>query len=144
MPTATAYSIARLVLSGTFLRHPKLKLCFAHGAGCYPSIAARVAHGHQVRPDLCAIACTDAPTNFHGRIYADSLVHDPQALRLLLHIVGKDRVVYGSVYPFPLGELETGKAVETCNALTQTEKDDVLWRNAINMFGLNEETFETR
>ena len=46
-------------------------------------------------------------------MYTDSLVHDEKALKLLVDVIGKDNVVLGSDYPFPLGEHHPGKLIES-------------------------------
>ena len=45
-------------------------------------------------------------------MFFDSCVHDPQALRFLLDIVGADRVMLGTDYPFPLGEQKPGSGID--------------------------------
>jgi aminocarboxymuconate-semialdehyde decarboxylase len=39
-------------------------------------------------------------------------VHDSQALAYLLEVVGRDRVMLGTDYPFPLGEQQPGSGIE--------------------------------
>uniref|UniRef100_A0AC35TSF8 2-amino-3-carboxymuconate-6-semialdehyde decarboxylase n=1 Tax=Rhabditophanes sp. KR3021 TaxID=114890 RepID=A0AC35TSF8_9BILA len=138
MPSETAQAICCILMGGILNKFPKLKLCFAHGCGSYPQIAGRVSHGFKVRPDLCATACETNPSQFHGKFYADSLVHDPSALNLLVNVVGKDKVCLGTDYPFPLGELEVGKVVKEYEYFNETEKQTLLYDNAINMLGLDE------
>lgn len=111
MPSETAQCICSILMGGILERFPKLKLCFAHGGGAYPQISGRVAHGFKVRPDLCATDCSKNPKEYHGKFWTDSLVHDPNALKLLIETVGMDKIVLGTDYPFPLGELEPGKVV---------------------------------
>lgn len=45
--------------------------------------------GYKVRPDLCATNCSRSPREFSGKFYTDSLVHDPDALRLIIDVIGK-------------------------------------------------------
>lgn len=47
------------------------------------------------------------------QFYTDSLVHDERALKYLVSIVGSDRVILGSDYPFPLGEHHPGKLIQS-------------------------------
>lgn len=47
-----------------------------------------------------------------GRIFTDSLVHDKDALELLVKVIGEGQVMLGTDYPFPLGELDCGKLIE--------------------------------
>ncbi len=46
-------------------------------------------------------------------MYFDSLVHEPAKLDYLIKLVGADQVMLGSDYPFPLGESEPGKMIES-------------------------------
>jgi aminocarboxymuconate-semialdehyde decarboxylase len=56
-----------------------------------------------------------------ARFYVDSLVHDPDALRLLLKLFGAERIAFGSDYPFSLGETHPGKLIESMK-LPEKEK----------------------
>ena len=60
--------------------------------------------GFHSRPDLCAVDNAINPRSYLGRLYLDSLVHDADALRTLIRLVGAERVALGTDYPFPLGE----------------------------------------
>ncbi|KAK0419909.1 hypothetical protein QR680_014399 [Steinernema hermaphroditum] len=143
MPAETSQAICSILMGGVLQEHPRLKLCFAHGGGSYPAIHARVAHGFRVRPDLCATDCKVNPSEFHGKFWTDSLVHDPECLRLLASVVGKNRICLGTDYPFPLGELEVGKVVETYEDFSAQDKDNVLWKNAIEMLDIDESTVKS-
>ena len=71
--------------------------------------------GYDVRPDLCATDCDVKPEDFLGKFYTDSLVHSHKSLDLLVDVIGQDKVILGTDYPFPLGELEAGSLIETSN-----------------------------
>ncbi len=113
MPTEGALAIASLIFSGVLEKLPSLRLCFAHGGGSFAATLGRLQHGFEARPDLCAVDNPHSPEGYAKRIYVDSLVHDPRALRLLLEVIGADRIALGSDYPFPLGEQEPGRLVES-------------------------------
>jgi aminocarboxymuconate-semialdehyde decarboxylase len=66
----------------------------------------------------------------------DSLVHDPEALRLLLGIFGTKRVALGSDYPFPLGELEPGRLIESSMELSTEQKARLLAGTAREFLGI--------
>lgn len=57
MPSETALALHLLICSGTLLRFPRLRLCFAHAGGSFPALLGRIQHGYDCRPDLVA---TDA------------------------------------------------------------------------------------
>jgi len=120
-----------MIFGGVFERFPKLRVAFAHGGGAFPFTIGRIEHGFKVRPDLCAtdtkvnprdyLAHDGAPAHF----YVDSLVHDPDALRLLLRLFGAARVALGSDYPFPLGEETPGALIDTMDDLSTQEKEQL-------------------
>lgn len=100
-----------LTSSGVFLRHPSLRLCFAHAGGAFPALLGRIQHGFDCRPDLVAHAAGGVTPTAHlsggANIWIDSLVHDPDLLEYVLRKVPAANVVLGSDYPFPLGEVPT-------------------------------------
>ncbi|KAJ3225309.1 hypothetical protein HDU81_008032 [Chytriomyces hyalinus] len=138
MPCETTVAIGSLIFGGVLERHPKLRICLAHGGGSFPYTIGRIEHGYQVRPDLCATSCKENPLSYLGRIWTDSLVHDEDALMLLIKKMGVDKVMCGSDYPFPLGEHEPGKLIEECKSLSDEDKAKLLGGNAIKFFRMDE------
>jgi len=106
-------AICSLVFSGVLERLPQLRICFAHGGGSFPATIGRIDHGFTVRPDLCAIDNPHSPRKYLNRMYFDSLVHEAAKLDYLIKLVGADQVAMGSDYPFPLGEAEPGKMIDS-------------------------------
>ena len=113
MPAETCRAICSLIFSGTLEKCKNLRICFAHGGGSFPATIGRIEHGFEVRPDLVAIDNTHSPRKYFGKIYFDSLVHEAAKLDYLLKLVGADQIAMGSDYPFPLGEIEPGKLIES-------------------------------
>ena len=113
MPAECALAIASVIFSGLLEKLPALRLCFAHGGGAFPGTLGRIQHGWEARPDLCAVDNPHPPEKYARRLWVDSLVHDPRALRLLLEVFGADRIALGTDYPFPLGELKPGALIES-------------------------------
>jgi aminocarboxymuconate-semialdehyde decarboxylase len=93
-----------------------------------------------MRPDLCAADNQRNPRDYLGKIYFDSLVHDPQMLDYLVKLAGADKVALGSDYPFPLGELEPGKLIESCGFDEET-KAKLLHGAALEWLDLNKDIF---
>ena len=143
MPAETSLAICSMIFGGVFERFPKLRVAFAHGGGAFPFTAGRIEHAFHVRPDLCATDSKANPKSYlaHGktpaRFYVDSLVHDPDALRLLIKLFGTKRIALGSDYPFPLGEADPGKLIESMKELSAKEKTQLLSGSASEFLGLN-------
>lgn len=114
MPAETATAMCSVMMGGVLDRLPGLRIAFAHGGGATPFTIGRIQHGYDVRPDLCAHSSSLPPREALRRCYVDSLVHDEGALRLLIDMMGADRIALGSDYPFPLGEAHPGALIESC------------------------------
>ena len=71
------------------------------------------------------------------QIYVDSLVHDPDALTLLVKKFGVKNVCLGTDYPFPLGEKIPGELINNHKELTQEDKDRLLGLNTFDFLGIN-------
>jgi aminocarboxymuconate-semialdehyde decarboxylase len=63
------------------------------------------------------------------RLYYDTVLHDPKALRFLIDQVGTDRVMMGSDYPFEMGDPEPVKTVESIPGLDDDQRDLILGGN---------------
>ncbi|KXJ25551.1 2-amino-3-carboxymuconate-6-semialdehyde decarboxylase [Exaiptasia diaphana] len=144
MPGETALAMCSMIFGGVFERHPNLRVCFAHGGGAFPFTLGRIEHGFNVRPDLCAVNNTVNPRKYIGKIFTDSLVHDDKALKYLVDTIGKNNVVLGSDYPFPLGEHCPGKLIETVFDDDLHLRDKLLSSNALRFLGLKASQFEVK
>jgi aminocarboxymuconate-semialdehyde decarboxylase len=101
-PLETALAISKLIFGGVLERLPDLRICFAHGGGAFPFTLARLNHGWKVRPEGPA-AIPREPREYARRIYVDSLTLATENLRFIVDVLGADRVVIGSDYPFDMG-----------------------------------------
>jgi len=140
MPAETTLAICSLIFGGIFERLPKLKVCFAHGGGAFPFTIGRIEHGFHCRPDLVAVDNSVNPRDYIGKFWVDSLVHDQKALDFLVSVMGEDRVILGSDYPFPLGEDHPGQLVQE-SSLSEDIKHKILETNALEFLGLTREFF---
>jgi aminocarboxymuconate-semialdehyde decarboxylase len=100
-PLETALAGARLIFGGVLERFPDLKIILSHGGGALPAIAGRLEHGRRVRSE-CAVS--DSIASGLRRLYYDSIVFNAQSLCWLVDLVGADRVVLGTDYPFDMSE----------------------------------------
>jgi aminocarboxymuconate-semialdehyde decarboxylase len=136
MPAETQLSIVSLILGGGFDRLPKtLRICFAHGGGSFAFLLGRLENAWHNR-DLARGISKEPPSRYVERFYVDSAVFDPRALRLLLEVMGEERVMLGSDYPFPLGEQRVGKLIRDMDALGAAAQRKLLAGNARRFLGL--------
>jgi aminocarboxymuconate-semialdehyde decarboxylase len=135
MPAETALAVGSVCFGGVVERLPALRIGFAHGGGAAPMVLGRWEHGFRERPDLCQTATKESPREAIKRVWFDSLVHDPEALRLLLSVAGQGRVALGTDYPFPLGELSPGAVVRAATWLDDATRRSILHGAAAEFLG---------
>ncbi|MCW5899912.1 MAG: amidohydrolase [Flavobacteriales bacterium] len=140
MPVETTVAITSMIFSGLLERLPALRVAFAHGGGSFPATVGRIAHGFQVRPDLCAVDNPVDPRAYLGRFWIDALVHDPTMLGYVVDLLGAERVALGTDYPFPLGELEPGQLIRSM-PWDDARKEMLLSGAAMRWMGLEARAF---
>ena len=137
MPAETQLSIVSMILGGAFDRLPKtLRICFAHGGGSFAFLLGRLENAWHNR-DIVRAGSKAPPSTYCDRFYVDSAVFDDRALRLLVEIMSEDRVILGSDYPFPLGEIEIGSLVRKSKHLSAAARAKILGGNALGFLGLD-------
>ncbi len=140
MPGETSLAICSMIFGGVFERLPKLRVAFAHGGGSFPGTIGRIEHGFHSRPDLVAIHNNINPKAYLGKFFVDSLVHDEAMLNYLVNLFGANRVALGSDYPFPLGENDPGKLINSMK-LSDDVKEKLLHASALEWLGMKKEKF---
>jgi aminocarboxymuconate-semialdehyde decarboxylase len=140
MPAETTRAICSLIFSGTLERCPKLRICFAHGGGSFPSTIGRIMKGFTARPDLCAKDNPIAPESYFKKVWFDSLTHDIKTLKRLIGLAGADRVAMGSDYPFPLGDLTPVKTILE-SGFDDATKENLFNKSALSWLGITKDRF---
>lgn len=100
-PVENAVALSHLIFAGVLDRHPGLKVVAAHGGGYLPFAIGRADRAWNVRPE--AHGCAHAPSSYLSKLWFDTVVHDPAAVRHLVEVAGPDRVLLGSDFPFDMG-----------------------------------------
>jgi len=122
-------TLARLLYAGVPARYPGAKLVVAHGGGALPYVLGRLVRNHLIDP-----GGTADPVESFARLHFDSVVFDPAVLEFLVAKAGPDRVMLGSDYPFPIGDLAPRSVVERA-ALPDAHRGQILGGNAARLFG---------
>ena len=130
MPHESAIALANLLLSGRLNELSSLRLCFVHGGGTLPYLLGRLDKGWAVRPETRS-ATGVPPSQGLDRVWFDSLTHSPLALRYLIDVVGRDRVVVGSDSPFDVEEAQPLRRLRECPGLTDDEEAVIVDASAL-------------
>lgn len=141
MPAETTLAITSMIFGGVFDAFPNLKVMFAHAGGSFPFTVGRISHGFHARPDLCNVNRIHDPSDYIGRFWVDSITHNADALRFLLALIGPDRIAYGTDYPFPLGDLEHGRFIETMPDLSDAIKERLFSGSVLDFLGLDADAY---
>jgi aminocarboxymuconate-semialdehyde decarboxylase len=128
-PTDTTIAAARLLFSGILHDYPALKCCLAHGGGFLPYQIGRFDRGFAAHP-ACKSRISKPPSDYLRSFYYDSLTHHTQGLAYLIALVGPDKVLFGSDYPFEMVD-EAGPArVRGVSGLAAAAREAILGENA--------------
>lgn len=135
MPAETQLSIVSMILGGGFDQvSSNLKICFAHGGGSFAFLLGRLENAWNFR-DIARGKSQYPPSHYLNRFYLDSAVFDHDSLDLLVKKMGEKRLMFGSDYPFPLGEQQMGQLIKTAQMPEKTKKK-LLAGNAERFFNL--------
>jgi aminocarboxymuconate-semialdehyde decarboxylase len=132
-PAETTVAIGNLMLSGVFDRHPGLEIVLVHGGGFLPFQLGRLDHGFRMVPHLAARSATRSPAEIGRTLYYDTVLHSPQAIAALISLVGVERVLLGSDYPFEMGDLDPLTTLRATPGVGQAEFDLITETNLLSI-----------
>ncbi len=122
----TSAAAGRLLCSGHLQRFPGIKLILSHGGGALPFILGRLKRTYERNDRKFA-----DPAEGFRRLYFDTVLYDPQAVRFLRDVAGADRLMLGSDSPFLEGD---PLPYVTEAQLAPAARDAVLGGNAARLF----------
>jgi aminocarboxymuconate-semialdehyde decarboxylase len=134
-PLETTIALSHLIFEGTLDRFPGVKICAAHGGGYLPSYAARSDAICTTFPARCTVPLRMKPTEYLRRLYVDSLVFTPEALRHLVAETGAGQIVMGTDYPYPWTSTSVDHILGT-PGLTDAERIAMLGGTAARLLGI--------
>lgn len=146
-PCETALAMHAILSSGVLVTHPRLRFCFAHAGGSYLPLLGRIQHGYNCRPDLVAHSARGvSPADFFKQhqpnIWLDSLMHDADLVEYICRKIGVGRIVLGSDYPFPLGEMpQPGELLSTDSQIQKLlcakSRERIMSKNVLDFLGID-------
>lgn len=128
-PAESTIAIARILFSGVLELHPSLRIVLVHGGGFLPYQLGRLEHGLRVYGSSLGARLSESLVSHARRLYYDSIVHSPAITRTLIDVVGIDRVLLGTDFPFPMGDKEPVENLDRIDGLTADDRRRVLFEN---------------
>jgi aminocarboxymuconate-semialdehyde decarboxylase len=133
-PAEVTIAAARLIFSGVLERHPALNLVLSHGGGTLPYLGGRLdlayhAPRHEANP-ACRAHISKPPSQYLRQFYYDTVVASPVSLRFLIDLVGAERVMFGTDFPYEIGDAEGAIALPVLAELPTAQREKILGRNA--------------
>lgn len=104
-PARIGEALAGLIANGVMERHPDLRILCSHAGGGLPASLARIDFVRQMAPEIQAVMPQQASV-YASRMWFDHLSFSGPLLAALVDLVGSDRIVYGTDYPFMRGDVE--------------------------------------
>lgn len=135
-PLETMVAVTRLIFSGLFEEHPGIKLVLLHGGGYLPFYCSRADHTWEVRPETRVKIPDRPPSDYMKMLYYDTMVFQPLYLRHLVEVVGADRVMLGTDFPFDMGETDPVGLIDATEGLSDAERTAMKGGNAQALFGI--------
>ena len=128
----TSLFMSRVILEGMLDELPNLQLIACHGGGAFPFLAARFDRMWEVGSS--GRKNKAPPSTYLKQFWYDSIVYDQATLGFLLERVGVDRVLYGSDYPFTIGDMKG--ILARVDALPEKQRDALRSGNAGRLFDI--------
>ena len=136
-PTETCVAVSRLICAGVLEQHPRLNLVLSHGGGTLPYLAVRLdraweAPKYEYNPALHK-HIAKKPSAYLKQICVDTCVFGANQMDFLLKTFGPDRVLFGSDYPFEIGDAEGKKALPIIKKLPKKTQAKIMAGNAARL-----------
>jgi len=89
----------RLIYGGVLDRHPGIRWIVPHLGGTIPFLAQRLDFIWRLNPKVRELLPSE-PTSYLRRLWFDTANPDPRSIAMAAEVVGADRLLYGSDFPF--------------------------------------------
>lgn len=116
-PLDTTIAAACLVFGGVLERYPALKVLLSHGGGFTPYQQARWIHGWAERAEA-KVRLKGEPGPSIDRLLFDTILHGVEPLQFLVDLVGAERVMLGTDYPFDMGQYDLLDVIDNLRITT--------------------------
>lgn len=95
----TSLAVARMIYAGIFERYPNFPFVVAHTGAAFVDLLERLDNGYRNYAD-CSQHITRLPSDFAKAFWYDTCSFSPPFINMVREIVGTDKLLFGTDYPF--------------------------------------------
>ncbi len=128
-------SATRLAYAGVFERFPELNFVIAHLGAGIPFLAGRIDRGY--RDPTCGVRTKKATSEYLKELHTDAVCFYQPALMMAYEFFGADRIVLGSDFPLPIGDLQAAVPSIEAMDISKEEKEKILGENVKRLLRLS-------
>jgi aminocarboxymuconate-semialdehyde decarboxylase len=133
-PAETSFAVARMIFGGFFERFPRLKLLLAHGGGAVLFLKGRLNSAYEARgaeaDPYFTTKIEKPPGDYLGQLYFDTCSQSLESVEFTIRLAGPDRVMFGTDYPFEIGDAEGAQALPALASLPPGVRQKIFHDNA--------------
>jgi aminocarboxymuconate-semialdehyde decarboxylase len=123
-----------LMFGGVLDAFPRLEVYLPHGGGTFPWLVGRADYAIQMSPALKHMK--QPASAYLRRFHYDIIVLNPKIMRMLIDLVGVDRIVMGTDFPQLMAVKQPVDFVESVPGLSRAARELILGRNAERLLKL--------
>ena len=127
-------SATRLAYAGIFDRFPELNFVIAHLGAGIPFLAERIDRGY--RDPTCGVKTKKPTTEYLKELHTDAVCFYQPALKMAYEFFGAERIVLGSDFPLPIGDLKAAVPSIEAMDISGEEKKKILGENVQRLLKL--------
>jgi aminocarboxymuconate-semialdehyde decarboxylase len=127
--TDTMIAVARLLYAGHPQTYAGAKIVCGIGGSGLPGVLGRLRTNYRLDNTLA-----DPEANLKA-LWFDTILQDARTLRYVADIVGSDRLMMGSDYPFPIGDMQPRAIIEAAG-FSPAEQESMEGGTAKRLFAL--------
>jgi aminocarboxymuconate-semialdehyde decarboxylase len=138
-PFDECLSLARLIVRGVFEKYSNLKFVGCHLGGGICEVIGRMDYAYELGDKASGLGpyepmlITKRPSDYLRTLYMDTVAYHPPAVMCAYQTVGAKQLLFGSDAPPLLPLLPRAKTIIEELPITETERADILGRNALKL-----------
>ncbi|SRR5579875_728703 len=131
----TVIAALRMIMSGLLEKYPALRIVLGHLGETIPFLINRINFVYVRTPEAVPRIKRKPSEYFLSNFYVDtSGVHHQPSLNMVHETMPRDRVIFGSDYPFE--NMSKGVDFVKNSKLSEEDKERIFWKNTAALFGL--------